>query len=330
MNKEFRIKQIEELDSFINSKQKTLDSVLESLEWTEESMKDDMKVQCPFNSEHWIHESALSHHKEICELIKDGYQKEELEIQPPDSEFFYKKSSNVIPFVIDQPTLKTILPNSGFSLGGVSKNVPKTVDKWAVQFNPEQRLSVYDFIVNSCKTLEKSKNVTLEDLMIDFEKKDNQDEKPKSHLEMLAEMRDYKRRRQSYRAKNVHITKKSYTEVMKEVIENQTNYLAEMSKCDENSKKDYEDSDERKRKYNYDLDNYDDSVDASSKYRDHSRYKKYDDHEDDYDSRKHHSRHKSSKHYSPKRKKHKRDRSKSRSPSYHKHKKSHKHKSSRD
>lgn len=36
---------------------------------------------------------------------------------------------------------------------------------------------------------------------------------PKSHLEVLAEMRDYRRRRQSYRAKNVHITKKSYTEV---------------------------------------------------------------------------------------------------------------------
>lgn len=37
---------------------------------------------------------------------------------------------------------------------------------------------------------------------------------PKSHLEVLAEMRDYRRRRQSYRAKNVHITKKSYTEVI--------------------------------------------------------------------------------------------------------------------
>lgn len=36
---------------------------------------------------------------------------------------------------------------------------------------------------------------------------------PKTHLELMAEMRDYKRRRQSYRAKNVHITKKSYTEV---------------------------------------------------------------------------------------------------------------------
>ena len=39
------------------------------------------------------------------------------------------------------------------------------------------------------------------------------EDKPKSQLEILAEMRDYKRRRQSYRAKNVHITKKSYTEV---------------------------------------------------------------------------------------------------------------------
>lgn len=35
----------------------------------------------------------------------------------------------------------------------------------------------------------------------------------------MAEMRDYKRRRQSYRAKNVHITKKSYTEV-DELIKN--------------------------------------------------------------------------------------------------------------
>lgn len=45
-----------------------------------------------------------------------------------------------------------------------------------------------------------------------FVAEDGQNE-PKTHLELMAEMRDYKRRRQSYRAKNVHITKKSYTEV---------------------------------------------------------------------------------------------------------------------
>ena len=36
---------------------------------------------------------------------------------------------------------------------------------------------------------------------------------PKSRFEVLAEQRDYKRRRQSYRAKNVHITKRSAVDV---------------------------------------------------------------------------------------------------------------------
>lgn len=37
--------------------------------------------------------------------------------------------------------------------------------------------------------------------------------KSKNYLEFLKSERDYKRRRQNYRAKNVHTTKKSYTEV---------------------------------------------------------------------------------------------------------------------
>ena len=40
-------------------------------------------------------------------------------------------------------------------------------------------------------------------------------------VEEMAALRDYRRRRQSYRAKNVHITKKSHTEIMREVINNQ-------------------------------------------------------------------------------------------------------------
>lgn len=48
---------------------------------------------------------------------------------------------------------------------------------------------------------------------------DEEQNEPKTKLELMAEMRDYKRRRQSYRAKNVHITKKSYTEV-NELIKN--------------------------------------------------------------------------------------------------------------
>ncbi|MEQ2210498.1 hypothetical protein XENOCAPTIV_014489, partial [Xenoophorus captivus] len=59
---------------------------------------------------------------------------------------------------------------------------------------------------------------------------------PKSHLELMAEMRDYKRRRQSYRAKNVHITKKSYTEVIREVISVHSEELARQWKEEEDEK----------------------------------------------------------------------------------------------
>ena len=42
---------------------------------------------------------------------------------------------------------------------------------------------------------------------------DEENSLPKSRFEVLAEQRDYKRRRQSYRAKNVHITKRSAVDV---------------------------------------------------------------------------------------------------------------------
>ncbi len=43
-------------------------------------------------------------------------------------------------------------------------------------------------------------------------------EQSKSEIEKLQEMRDYKRRRQTYRAKNVHITKKTPTATARDII----------------------------------------------------------------------------------------------------------------
>lgn len=43
---------------------------------------------------------------------------------------------------------------------------------------------------------------------------EDQQNKPKSQLELMQEQRDYKRRRQKYRARNVHITKRTPKDVM--------------------------------------------------------------------------------------------------------------------
>ena len=43
--------------------------------------------------------------------------------------------------------------------------------------------------------------------------KEQDENGPRSHLEVMAELRDYKRRRQTYRAQNTHVTKRTPTEV---------------------------------------------------------------------------------------------------------------------
>lgn len=95
------------------------------------------------------------------------------------------------------------------------------------------RLAIYDHVIQETQSQQKTtaEAGSNEDLYVDLVAKLNKDESqsgPKSHLEVLAEMRDYKRRRQSYRAKNVHITKKSYTEVIREVIDVHSGELSKL------------------------------------------------------------------------------------------------------
>ncbi|GFQ91150.1 hypothetical protein TNCT_453142 [Trichonephila clavata] len=251
MDVNFRMKFIKDLDSCILENNKRLSNICHELEWTEESLLDENKVQCPCEPNHWVVESSLSSHIEACSWVKNGYLKEEVEKQPPDSGFFYKKAPSVVPIIIDKETQANILIENGL----IEKkpldempDVPKTVDCSMVDLNLEQRLAIYDHIIKEAKKANTSESVTLEDLMFDFEKKNDQEDKPKSQLEILAEQRDYKRRRQSYRAKNVHITKKSYTEILKEVIENQTTMLADMQKLEASEIQNDPDSDKGEKK----------------------------------------------------------------------------------
>ncbi|GFS51772.1 hypothetical protein NPIL_417341 [Nephila pilipes] len=232
-----RLKFLKDLDSFLLVKSKLLSDICNELEWPVESLQDENKTQCPYDPSHWVTESSLSHHIKKCSWVKDGYLKEEIEKEVPDSEFFYQQAPSVVPITIDKETQANILIENGL----IEKkpldempDVPKTIDRSMVDLNLEQRLAIYDYVIKEAKKDKTSESVTLEDLMFDFEKKSDQEDKPKSQLEILAERRDYKRRRQSYRAKNVHITKKSYTEIMKEVIENQVTMLADMKKQETN------------------------------------------------------------------------------------------------
>eukprot|EP00057_Strongylocentrotus_purpuratus_P002042 XP_003723724.1 PREDICTED: U11/U12 small nuclear ribonucleoprotein 48 kDa protein [Strongylocentrotus purpuratus] len=113
-------------------------------------------------------------------------------------------------------------------VGPSNKTFPRTMDRLDAEFSPDQRLAIYEKVREKSEGQSQADKLDLE-LTFDPEKKDNDDKKEttQTHAEALAEMRDYRRRRQSYRAKNVHITKRSKTDVMREIIESHMKFLEE-------------------------------------------------------------------------------------------------------
>nr|XP_009663469.1 PREDICTED: U11/U12 small nuclear ribonucleoprotein 48 kDa protein [Struthio camelus australis] len=151
-----------------------------------------------------------------------------------DSRFFYENrkvpsvtvDKDLQFHIVQQARAESAKEGVGYSQGSYSSlpvEVPQNHKRFTCDLTQADRLALYDYVVDETKKQRSRSQITENDsdLFVDLAAKITQDDSqkgPKSHLEILAEMRDYKRRRQSYRAKNVHITKKSYTEVIRDVI----------------------------------------------------------------------------------------------------------------
>ncbi|KAM5298911.1 U11/U12 small nuclear ribonucleoprotein 48 kDa protein [Ctenodactylus gundi] len=231
----------EELSEFVESCYRTLEEVTASLGWSldqldpgeEAAAAEDEVVMCPYDSNHHMPKSSLSKHMESCRLRKLGYTKEE-EVEMYNPDFFYE-NVKVPSITLDKNSQFQIIKQARTALGkdgdcynqktysSVPVEVPLNHKRFVCDLTQADRLALYDFVVEETKK-QRSDSQVIEndsDLFVDLAAKVNQDnsrKSPKSYLEILAEVRDYKRRRQSYRAKNVHITKKSYTEVIRDVI----------------------------------------------------------------------------------------------------------------
>ncbi|XP_043396193.1 U11/U12 small nuclear ribonucleoprotein 48 kDa protein isoform X2 [Chelonia mydas] len=168
------------------------------------------RAVCPYDANHQMPRASLAKHVVACRLRRLEYSREE-QAEMYDSAFYYQKAK---------------IPTITMALGAYSSlpvEVPQNHKRFICDLTQADRLAIYDYVLEETKK-QRSRSQATEndsDLFVDLAAKVTQDDGqkgPKSHLEILAEMRDYKRRRQSYRAKNVHITKKSYTEVIRDVI----------------------------------------------------------------------------------------------------------------
>lgn len=98
-------------------------------------------------------------------------------------------------------------------MGLDDRPVPKTMDRIISDFTPDERKVLYDFVISKTGAAPVMK---VEELQMPFQKEEKK--RPKTFIERLAEERDAKRRKVS---KKVHTNRKSHTEILREVIQNQ-------------------------------------------------------------------------------------------------------------
>ncbi|KAF1584406.1 UNVERIFIED_CONTAM: U11/U12 small nuclear ribonucleoprotein 48 kDa protein, partial [Eudyptes robustus] len=201
-------------------------------------------VPCPYDAHHRVPRASLERHAASCRLRKMGYSaEEEVGARAGSGRVAWLGGDTVLGVsviflsslsadkdlqfhVVKQARAQSAKEGTGYSERSYSLlpvEVPQNHKRFTCDLTQADRLALYDYVVEETKKQRSRSQITENDsdLFVDLAAKITQDDSqkgPKSHLEILAEMRDYKRRRQSYRAKNVHITKKSYTEVIRDVI----------------------------------------------------------------------------------------------------------------
>ncbi|XP_061144587.1 U11/U12 small nuclear ribonucleoprotein 48 kDa protein [Syngnathus typhle] len=237
-----RMEHLQELLEFTEQCQKQIQDLYDALGWSPDNDPDKEPMElCPYDPGHRVPVRSMERHKASCYLRKMGYSSDE-QAEMCDTSSCYVNTSvrsySMDKILQNQVILQARAAAPLMKMEGVfwqghysyqPVDVPQNHKRAVCDLTVADRLALYDHVIgvlNQEKTVAASGNEELYvDLVSKLKKAEEQNE-PKTHLELMAEMRDYKRRRQSYRAKNVHITKKSYTEVIREVIHVHSDELA--------------------------------------------------------------------------------------------------------
>ncbi|CAG04553.1 unnamed protein product [Tetraodon nigroviridis] len=231
-----RLDCLQDLTEFTEKCRKRLNDIFDTLgwSWNYEDANQEPLEQCPYDRDHRVPARSLDRHRLSCSLSWMGYSAEE-QADMVDASACYQNSV-VRSFTMDKSTQQQVILQARaaapmmkmegvFWQGQYSSqpgDVPQNHKRSVCDLSVADRLALYHHVVGVLNEKRDACEPSgQDDLYVDWvsklQKGEEQNE-PKTHLELMAEMRDYKRRRQSYRAKNVHITKKSYTEVIREVI----------------------------------------------------------------------------------------------------------------
>ncbi|RIB06144.1 hypothetical protein C2G38_2217857 [Gigaspora rosea] len=187
---------------------KKFEELLSELSWDIESLKireQEIKstTTCPFNPAHKVPTKSYDKHYKRCELKYHGITDCGKRKRLPSSTFFYENAPAVINLVKD----------GSVKIGvGQSLTVSQRLEAY------EREIVISNQIREENQRQKRDEYQNFDEVWKAVQKKKGENQGQKSRTELLAEQRDYKRRRKSYRAKNIKITQRTPTQVHRDLI----------------------------------------------------------------------------------------------------------------
>ncbi|KZC10449.1 PREDICTED: U11/U12 small nuclear ribonucleoprotein 48 kDa protein-like [Dufourea novaeangliae] len=202
------------LNNFTKEVHKEITELTSALGWTMESIEidNDNHLICPYDSSHRIGKENLDQHLELCQWKEDGYSEFDVPLSEPNlslcSPFSIKLDVYLQNNILQEAKRKD--PTIRIGLG--ERLIPRTCDRIFADFTPDERKILHKYIVSHTSNMNDGHNFA------DTGKLQCQDKEDKklSFLELLVQERNLKRRRAKHRG--VHTNKKSHTEILREII----------------------------------------------------------------------------------------------------------------
>nr|XP_026501584.1 U11/U12 small nuclear ribonucleoprotein 48 kDa protein-like isoform X2 [Vanessa tameamea] len=208
---ESRQEYLSQLRDFIKEVDEEVTMVLQNLQWDKDkSMEVNPLVTCKFDTNHRIPLRKQKEHEDKCFLKYQGYHSNVFLPEPlePSAKTLVKFTYDEIKQIIDSASENDSLFKRG---NGSVVSQPLTLDRITTTYTTDERRAIHDAVVNTMPSFHDLSDLALPSC-------GPSESKQKCRLEVLAELRDMRRRRPRYR---VALPAGSYSCALRDLIASQ-------------------------------------------------------------------------------------------------------------
>ncbi|XP_063360086.1 RNA-binding protein 25-like [Cydia amplana] len=210
-----------ELSSYIQTVDNDVTMILQSLQWDRKHLIGAAPlISCKYDTNHRVPPDKMEAHEKECYLRSLGYSKEDLLLPEPldaNAKTLVTLSKNDVQNIIEYAA--KVDPTFKKGRGSRDPSEPLTLERLQHTYSADERRAIHDAVVSAAPSCHDLSELAL--LSGDGE---TQNTKPKSRAEIIAELRDMKRRRAKYRGA---VKTRNYSDELRSVIATQMEHYSE-------------------------------------------------------------------------------------------------------